>query len=713
MRYIFTIIFLLGGIALVQSQEYISGLTTNPVIKEHLVRLNTIPQLKSFEKDFPVLSLPFYDDFSEISIYPDASRWTDNEAYINSDYGIFPVNYGVATMDVIDANGDVYTEGGPFPFIADHLTSNPIRLDSIIEENYKITIADSLYFSFYYQPQGRGITPAHDDSLVLEFGYFNNDTVFSHYDSILVYGDEYELNPGDSLPAGTIIFPPEGECDATLGFTLPYDFFYKDSILIPCKEVYMQDTDWTSILNIEGDTLATFLEDNNTYFKLVMIPILDTVWLRSDFRFRFKNYGSLSSINSWQSNTDHWHIDMVYLNTNRSFDDKYRKEISFTEKPPSFLKDYYFMPYTQYFSDLPQLKHKDSLDIYIHNLDSIGHGIHYEFNVEHSDGTVFLEMTQSIEGLLNPIGSIDVYDNPPFAKPLANLKIFEPVSSLDSNRYKITHFVYDIETETMGDTIEFYQDFFNYYSHDDGTAEVGYGLTPAGSMLACQFQVEELDTLRGVQIYFNRTLSNANYRLFNIGVWNNNNGKPGYMVYEYENRYPEFTDGLNNFHTYIFPDTSIVLTPDKFYIGLIQSTVDNLNIGYDRNTNTKEQLFYNVDGNWTQSSFNGSVMIRPIIGKSLVTKKPTEKAAPAILEIYPNPPYGDKMLYIDLPSSANDPSLRQYLELRIFDICGKLLYSAPYSETINVSALKQGIYIIDVFDAAYTRHYTSKLMITK
>jgi len=56
----------------------------------------------------------------------------------------------------------------------------------------------------------------------------------------------------------------------------------------------------------------------------------------------------------------------------------------------------------------------------------------------------------------------------------------------------------------------------------------------------------------------------------------------------------------------------------------------------------------------------------------------------------------------------------KYLEVRIFNIYGQLIYSVPYSgSTIAVSELKQGIYIVDVYDFAYTRHYTSKLIITK
>jgi hypothetical protein len=694
-----------------QAQEYISGLSTNPVLKEHLIKKQEQAHHKASEAVLQVLSLPFYDDFSDISVYPNPAIWYDDEAYINSDYGVLPINYGVATLDAIDANGDVYPEGGPFPFIADRLTSHLIRLDSIVDQNYEITPADSVYFSFYYQPQGRGITPAKYDSLVLEFGYLVEDTIFSHYDSILVYGSDY-MDPGDSIVEGSVLEPPGEICDINLLFILEDDFFFEDSLMIPCSEVYMKDTEWTSIWRAEGDTLSVFKEENNAYFKQVMIPITDTMWFRSDFRFRFKNYASLSSINSWQSNTDHWHIDMVELDINRSINDTTKKEIGFSEKPTSFLKDYYSMPFNQYYEGVPQEKNRDTIDIYIHNLDSIPHNVHYEFTVKHEDGSLMTTLNESVEGSLIPQRSIDVFDNPPFARPRANLGNFEPTSLADSNRYIITHFVYDTETETLGDTLEFYQDFYNYFSHDDGTAEVGYGLTPAGSMLACQYEIVEIDTLRGVQMYFNRTLSNSNYRLMDIAVWNDNNGIPGYLIKQIENIYPEFTDGINNIHTYIFPE-GIELGIGKFYVGWIQSTNDNLNVGFDRNTNSQDQLFYNVNGSWVSSSFEGSVMIRPIIGESLVAKNPEEKSAPAELEIFPNPTVGNNAINIVLPSSVTDPTLRKYLELRIFDLCGRQIYRAPYSETLNVSFLKKGIYIVDIFDSAFTRHYTTKLMITK
>lgn len=56
------------------------------------------------------------------------------------------------------------------------------------------------------------------------------------------------------------------------------------------------------------------------------------------------------------------------------------------------------------------------------------------------------------------------------------------------------------------------QGFYNYFAYDDGTPEFGYGLEPARAMLAYQFRLVTMDTLSGVQLYFNRTLNDANYR---------------------------------------------------------------------------------------------------------------------------------------------------------------------------------------------------------
>jgi len=701
--YLFILIFPL----ITFSQEYITGLVGNPVIKSYLKKKNIIPQFKSYIKEYPPISLPFFDDFSYPGVYPDTSLWIDNEAYVNSHFAIFPVNFGVATFDVLDANGDLYPHAGTFSFIADHLTSYPIRLDSIIDENYKITPADSIYFSFYYQPQGRGDIPLSYDSLVLDFGIYNGDTVFAWIDSVQVYGYDY-LNQGEPyiLPLSQI--QPPLPCDTSLWYTLLDTLFYNDSIMIPCDSIFVLDTEWTSVWSAEGDTLDVFIEENDVYFKRVMIPVTDTAWLKKDFQFRFMNYGSLSVINSWQSNTDHWNVDMVYLNIGRSKDDIYLRDICFTENSQSFVKNYYSMPFWQYDYYLK----KDTIDIYAHNLDSADHTCTYNYYVQDQEGdTLHAFHYDGFTGIMSPYFNQTISEIQPFVKP--PVKYFFTSTFEDSVKFRISHVIYDEDSVTIGDTMIFHQQFSNYFAYDDGTAERGYGLSPAGAKLAYKFKLENPDTLRGLQMFFNKTMNNANDRLIDICVWNDDNGKPGYLIYAWENRKPVFNNGFNVFHTYIFPEY-LVLGAEVFYVGWIQLSDMNMNVGFDRNTNSRTKIFYDVNGTWINSSFEGSLMIRPVVGKALPGNIPTYKSQPANLVIYPNPPESNGLVSLILPSGYSDPEKQKYLKVRIFDICGKLIFTVPYSEKpLNVSILKQGLYIVNLFDAAYTRNYSAKLLIFK
>ncbi len=456
MRKFFTYILLIIIPITAWTQEYLTGTLSNQAIKSYLNKTESSPSLKSSVQKYSPLLLPFRDDFSGSSVYPDTSKWVDNYTYINGEYPVFPVNRGVATFDVLNARGDLYSNAGTFPFIADYMTSYPIRLDSVYDESIgglrKITPADSVYLSFYYQPQGFGDIPLTDDSLVLEFGYYDTLTVFSHVDSVLVYASDIPgidtvgyftpgtilhpqvpcnallsltladtLFPGDSivLPCDSVFtvkgasvfshidsnfikvtssiypdidslgyFPPGSliqspyPCDTSMRLLLSDTLFVNDTIAVPCDSVFVYKNNWTHIWSAKGDSLSKFLINNDVYFKRVMIPITDTNWFKKDFQFRFYNYGSLSDIPSWQSNTDHWNIDEVYLNIGRSKNDIYSREVKFVQPPESFIKDFYSMPFRQYSGKLQ----KDSLQVYVNNTDSVAHNCSYHYQVYDPDG---------------------------------------------------------------------------------------------------------------------------------------------------------------------------------------------------------------------------------------------------------------------------------------------------------------------------------------
>ena len=707
-------------------QEYLTGLGHNPVIADHLLQTKKAAQEKSYFLRYAPVKLPFFDNFSDITIYPDTSLWIDNEAYINAHFPYYPVDYGVATLDVLNARGNIYPNASPFTFIADHLTSKPIRLDALFDENgdsiRPITPTDSVYLSFYYQPQGRGDMPSDQDSLVLEFGYYTADTitsptdttitydtVFSHYDSVWVYGFEYDMSnyDGKFLPPNSFIEPPPGCDDIT--YQLQDTFYFEDSLRIPCDSVYVLDTDWQFVWSATGDTLEDFIEENDVFFKQVRIPITDTAWLVEDFQFRFRTFSSIASINSWQSNTDHWHIDRVYLDLNRNMNDHYTREVSFVEDPPGFIEGFSAMTAKQYQQNISGLK-KDTLPVFVNNLDSVQHNYTYSYYVENLNGS-FTYGSDPVTESLAPLAQQDVDDYGPFVE--APVKLYYS-SATEGDYYQISHMVYDNDSSEVRDTIVTYQEFSNYLAYDDGTAEAGYGLSPGIAQLAIKYRSETVDTLWGAQLYFNKTVADNNDRLFHLTVWSDNNGIPGNIIYQEKNVRPVFTDGFNRFYDLVFthPD-SVRLGIQSFYIGWVQTTNHNLNVGFDRNTNSRNKNFYNVLGTWVKSSFEGSIMIRPLIGtpKVDIPEDSTGKSYKKLV-IRPNPPKEKHEVFIDLPAVyINNPELMQYLTLKISDLYGRILYDGPYINKINTFEYKSGLYIVTLFDNAYNRHFSGKLLI--
>jgi hypothetical protein len=143
--------FLLSG------QEVRFDLEGNAAAKEYY--LQSSDQRKNGPAD--TLSLPFIEDFSDAYVRPDPGRWSDQFAFINNKYPVYPLTAGVATLDALNSDGSHYPQAGKNPYVADRLTSKPIHL------NYPA--ADSIYFSFYYQAKGLGEQPDDQDSLCLDF----------------------------------------------------------------------------------------------------------------------------------------------------------------------------------------------------------------------------------------------------------------------------------------------------------------------------------------------------------------------------------------------------------------------------------------------------------------------------------------------------------------------------------------------------------------
>lgn len=588
------------------------------------------------------VNLPFFDDFSNYTGFPKPALWADQQAFVNNTYPVVPPSIGVATLDALNEKGLVYDHAETQPFGADTLTSNPIRLDYY-------QISDSLYFSFYYQPGGAswsyppveweriGNSPETDDSLVVEFGYSINDSTFV----------------------------------------------------------------WNHIWSTPGCTVDEWLNEDEhhlRYFKKVMIPVVDPQYLRSDFRFRFRNYASLEpkGYAARQSNVDQWHIDYVKLEQGGSYSDVYPHDIAFVSPTTSALKEYQSMPWNQYrASDM-----KDKFDNNMANISSGIINVSYSYRVTAENGALIGEQNSTSENA-NPYYNGGLYENPYHTEPPISFS-YPPYNGADSAVFHITH-LFSVtggagDDCIANDTCVFQQKFYNYYAYDDGTAESGFylisELTNPETYLAVRFKLAQADTLRAVRIWFNSVLDDANVEPFTLMVWDdqiNAEGKhvPGNVLSTLPNQYPDHASNPMDFVNYYLEEPLVV--SGTFYVGTYQTHHVPLNIGFDQNNNASTHWVYNTSNEWREPFLYGAPMIRPVLGKHFDCT-PVPEVNKWQFSVYPNP--ADQQITVVMDQLEN-----QRCEAVLYDMLGRkvaeFLLNDNYN-TLNISDLKSGMYLLQV-----------------
>jgi hypothetical protein len=453
---------------------------------------------------------------------------------------------------------------------------------------------------------------------------------------------------------------------------------------------------WRSVWSVEGRPLAPFTR--------VWIQVDDTSYFHTGFRFRFKNYASLPKSQSfigYDSNADHWNIDYVYLDKGRSETDTSIKDVSMITNLASILKSYESVPWN-HFPDAFRTEIRPSLKITYRNNDITTRNVTRFFQIR--------DLMSGSAPYTLPGGAVNVEPGEkheyefPFNYPFDETNYDSAIFSIKS--YLVT----DEDDYKWNDTITRYQVFNNYYAYDDGTAEAGYGLSgegTAGASVAYRFKNYKEDTLRSVRMYFNRTADNSSQVYFRLAVWDNdeNNDRPGNLIYSLPGNKPEYLDELNKFSTYTL-DTLLVVS-EFFYVGWIQTSTALMNVGFDKNNNNRNNIFYNLGQEWFNSSFNGSLMIRPVFGKRSAGTSSVNNLASNELQVFPNP--ASDFIRFELPSYTSDfPAT-----ISIFNLQGKLVSSIKVKdENIPVFNLLPGMYVLRA-EIPGSGTYNTKLLISR
>lgn len=569
------------------------------------------------------IELPFFDDFSRNSGIPHPQFWIDDYAYINNTYTSDPVTIGVATLDAVNAEGEL--NGSISTFESDFLTSVPIYLD--------YPGRNDIWLSFFYEPRGLGEIPDEEDSLTLEFLAVDSgrwETVWST--------PGFEEDPGQGV-----------------------------------------------------DT-----------FRQIFIPIHEDRFLKKGFQFRFKNYASLTSApfsGDKKANGDHWNIDYVYIDTARSSNVTALNDVSMIESLGSLLKTYQSIPW-RHFPKAYLKELRPTLDISYRNNDTTVRNVTRILKIT----DLKYHETDSVNGgavNVNP-GVLNTFTFPynyPFIFYEADSTVFEVKSYLVTEDLDYKH----------NDTVVRYQRFYNYYAYDDGSAENGYGLRGEGTAsasVAFRFESFKNDTLRGVKMYFNRTLDDFSQIYFHLAVWDHDIelDAPGELIYSMAGVRPEY-GGLNEFFTYRFDTT--ILVSGLFYVGWIKTSEYMLNVGWDVWNNHRDKIFYNKGQGWVNSSKNGCLMVRPVMGKELIWPVIKQEIPEIKLQVYPNP--ARESFYLELPPGM----IPGEWTVSLYNLQGKRVYENRSGDFRHyIGDLPAGLYIIRVDRGGIFRAGT-KLMILR
>ena len=607
------------------------------------------------------LKLPFFDDFSKplANIYADSSLWQSSYSVrINDGMAIHPPTINVATFDGLDSAGMAYNPNEVLlTGYTDQLISRPIDLS---EAQVSLAERASVYLSFFYQWHGNVEAP--DDKDFLELGFKTADE--NGWQTVMT------------------IYPREND-DASV--------FY--------------DT----IINVRGDQ-----------------------FFHEAFQFRIRSFGRLSGP------YDTWHVDYVYLNKNRNINDlSFPDRAISTQLGPLFGK-YRAIPRDHFFSN----DQMTPPEFEIQNMKNMEAAINFRTEGFFSSTDKETNTTTTHQTVIGKATPINITNNVLFAYEHRTIRMdtlpdindplqFPKDPAIDSTLVRLTIALQTrdniplntkppVEPDSTGDYTPNYKpirfttndtvsaDYIlsDYFAYDDGIAEYGAGLIAAGNLLAYEFELDTMyslkqDTLIGFDIYFPpyAISSNQTVDFFIYHEDADNPGSPG----EQWLRIPSkrvLRKGVNEFQRIQFLP-ALLINEKKFYIGWQEPAAGEVMVGLDISNDTGGKIFVNTNGSWYQNEdVRGSLMLRPVFGSGVIDASVGIEEE-TTFKLYPNPNQG--IFYIE----------GDVRDIEIFSLTGE---NIPFESSsmdrrteIKVNTRVAGLYLVRYREGKFLR--TQKLVI--
>ena len=728
------------------AQESLEPLRTNSALI-HQQKFNRIDAVENNDIIYllDTIDIPIIDDFSTNKFKTYSSDTIANNMSDSSWYALYDTLGNVLSIydsymsnptysfafDSVNINGvdtliETATKNDSVVLIVKDLNFYPIVTDTLVVwPNYMEV--DSLWTNF--SPDVTLIYQQADyeqDSLKLYFASPTADDLDKIWiDQDVFLNDNYAINPwtigvatfdglneagyphdwtisGASDWADQLTSKPIDLSQKGVGDSLYLSFYYQaggrgdapesdDSLVL---ELYLPSNGaWQSFWGINGFT------SDEWYYQHLLLD--EPAYFQNGFQFRFRSYGALTG------SLDHWNLDYVYLNESRSLADTSMNDWAFTQPPLSMLDQFTAMPWKHY-QQIAQDITLDQLILPSYNsstsqklLQPCAMDVFYQGNLETT-----VPYTASVLNV-PPLSYFDMLYSPGSGFE------FEPQINDTFVQFDVRFYIATNTTPERlkeNDTIYHHQIFENFYAYDDGSAEAAYGLVGQGAELAYRFVLPDgisNDTLRALKMHFSPSVNDASGDPFFIQIWEDSMGMPGNLMYTTDDfnlpvfYYPEYNLGVNGYYEYKLP--MLVPVSDTFYIGWRQSSADRLNIGFDKNVNRKQDIFYNLGTGFQNTIFDGALMMRPVFTSAMdnVASMPVLENKNYRLKLFPNP--ANQFVTIDIESNG---------EVEVFDLHGRRIFSHYISDKfqLNTQDWDNGIYLVQ-FTAPSGEKLVEKIII--
>jgi hypothetical protein len=452
---------------------------------------------------------------------------------------------------------------------------------------------------------------------------------------------------------------------------------------------------WTTVWSVNGSVDAP-----RTQFKLENIAINQNRYFHAGFQFMFRSASKLSGP------FDTWNLDYIFLDKNRKSTEKSFLDRSISTPPASIFGRYNLIPtdllqqYASSFSDTTRFE--------IYNLDSLLQPVEYSSLIrDKKSGTVLQQM--NTDDVVVPL--LQGFER-------RSLKAF-PINTQRIPQRDTVQLSYELSIKS-GDT--FYRrpggppmeqvdfrsnDTFkkeitlsNVLAYDDGESEFAAGLNQNGAQVAIKFTLPAEDVLSAIDLHFPFIPGSQSGRSMELRVFRRLASGSENIVYTQTITVPPY-EGRDEFTR--FQLNRPVVLSDTFYIGWRHIGVFPVALGLDKDNNTNDRIFVNVNGTWDNAkTIEGSLMLRPVLDKGVATSEP-KQSENGLFSIYPNPATG--IVYAS----------GEFQVLEIIDLNGRIVYKSKNLDlikgihSIDLQHLPKGIYLVRAFYPKFVQ--TRKLLL--